>query len=139
MKLAQLTPLNIEVQAANDYTPMLEKEFGGLLLNLPVQAYVRGVGQKLLRHSARADFNHAFKVLASKDVPNAFALGNGNVYVTVAMLQMLDDEAELAEILGHEIAHVEHRHMAHKMDLAFGFQGLMAIADSFIKKEEKKQ
>src|SRR3990170_3267566 len=41
---------------------------------------------------------------------NAFAMPNGHVYVHTGLLARLDDEAQLAMILGHEMTHVTHRH-----------------------------
>lgn len=131
VKLGQLTPVSLEVSAADSITKQLEDEHGGLLLNPKIQGYVRMVGSRLAKHSSRPDFPKQFKVLADDKVVNAFALGNGNTYVTMGLLKMLDDEAELAEIMGHEIGHVDHRHMAHKMDLMFGVQGLTAVVQAF--------
>ena len=41
---------------------------------------------------------------------NAFALPNGSIYVNTGLLAILDNESELASVIGHEITHVMHRH-----------------------------
>lgn len=90
----------------------------GLYEDPPLQAYVQAVGERVLQHS---NFNapntpelyrntkFTFRVMDSP-VVNAFALPGGYVYVTRGLLAHLDNEAQLAVVLGHEIAHVAARH-----------------------------
>ncbi len=78
-----------------------------------LQAYVNGVGQKLAAQSHRAQLKWTFTVLDSPDI-NAFALPGGYVYVTRGIMAYLNDEAELAGVLGHEIGHVTARHGAQR-------------------------
>ncbi len=83
-------------------------------LNSPaLQAYVNGVGQKLAAQSHRAQLKWTFTVLDSAEI-NAFALPGGYVYVTRGIMAYLNDEAELAGVLGHEIGHVTARHGAQR-------------------------
>lgn len=74
-----------------------------------LQAYVQAVGQRLAARSHRADLVYRFTVLDSQDV-NAFALPGGYIYITRGLLALLNTEAELAAVLGHEIGHVTARH-----------------------------
>lgn len=83
------------------------------LNNPALQAYVNGVGQKLAAQSHRAQLKWTFTVLDSPEV-NAFALPGGYVYVTRGIMAYLNDEAELAGVLGHEIGHVTARHGAQR-------------------------
>jgi predicted Zn-dependent protease len=124
-----LTPVAVEVSAADKMAPDFEAQYGGTYLNPPVQAYIRQVGGRLAAAGSRPDFPHKYQVLADAKTINAFALGNGNIYITLGLLKLLDDEAELAEVLGHETGHVDHRHMAEKMDASFGFKGLTSLLD----------
>lgn len=74
--------------------------------------YTRGVAANLTPHVERTDMSYAFYVLDVAE-PNAFALPGGHIFVTRGMLQaQLQNEAQLAGILGHEIAHVDKRHCA---------------------------
>ncbi len=83
------------------------------LSNPALQAYVNGVGQKLAAQSHRAQLKWTFTVLDSPEI-NAFALPGGYVYVTRGIMAFLNDEADLAGVLGHEIGHVTARHGAQR-------------------------
>ena len=72
------------------------------------QRYVNRVGRLLTLSSPRPQLNWHFGVLADDDV-NAFAAPGGYVFVTSGLLNMLDNEAQLAGVLAHEIAHVTHK------------------------------
>jgi len=74
-----------------------------------LQNYVQQVGERLAVRSHRADLVYRFTVLDSEEV-NAFALPGGYIYITRGMLAMLNSEAELAAVLGHEVGHVTARH-----------------------------
>lgn len=76
-----------------------------------LQRYVGDLGQRLAALSHRPHLPWTFTVLDSPAV-NAFALPGGYIYITRGILAYLDDEAELAGVLGHEIAHVTARHAA---------------------------
>jgi predicted Zn-dependent protease len=86
-----------------------EVERSAKLIDDPVVAeYVNRVGQNLVRNSdAKVPFT--IKVIDS-DVVNAFALPGGFFYVNSGLVLRADSEAELAGVMGHEIAHVAARH-----------------------------
>lgn len=81
--------------------------------NPRLQEYVSRVGQALVPHTHRPELNYRFTVLDSP-VINAFATP-GYVYITRGMLAMLNSEAELAGVLGHELAHITARHTARRI------------------------
>lgn len=85
--------------------------------DLEVQRYVNRVGMWVAQASDRPDLRWTFGVL---DIPavNAFAAPGGYVFVTRGLFLLLEDEAELAAVLGHEIAHVTQRH--HLRELSRG-------------------
>jgi predicted Zn-dependent protease len=76
-----------------------------------LEQYVNEIGQELARHSHRPNLPWTFTIVDSP-VINAFALPGGYVYITRGILAYLDDESELAGVLGHEIGHVTARHAA---------------------------
>ena len=76
-----------------------------------LQAYVSEIGQELAQKSHRPNLPWTFTVVDSPAI-NAFALPGGYIYVTRGILAYLDDESELAGVLGHEIGHVTARHAA---------------------------
>ena len=86
------------------------KEYG-VVQDAALQAYVAGVGHKLAAASHRAQLKWSFTVLDSPEI-NAFALPGGYIYITRGLMAYLDNEAELAGVLGHEIGHVTARHGA---------------------------
>lgn len=76
--------------------------------------YVNLIGQEIAANSDWPDQEFRFHVLQSSDV-NAFALPNGDVFITTGMLMHLTKESHLAAVLAHEIAHVTARHAARKL------------------------
>ena len=98
----------------------------GVYADEGLQAYVEEVGRALAAASHRPDLEWSFAVLDSPAV-NAFALPGGYVYLTRGIVAHLNDEAELAGVLGHEIAHVTARHSVQAYSRAFGANlGLLA-------------
>jgi predicted Zn-dependent protease len=83
----------------------------GVYTDARLQEYVQSIGMKLARASERPNLPWHFTVVDSPAV-NAFALPGGYLYITRGILPFLDDEAQLAGVLGHEIGHVTARHAA---------------------------
>ena len=95
-----------------DKSNQADREFErrGLVFNDPdTNAYIEEVGRKLVPEKPLENVTWRFRVLREAE-PNAFALPNGSVYVNTGLLAMLRNEAQLASVLGHEAAHVIHRH-----------------------------
>ena len=84
-----------------------------------LQAYVTRVGQRLVANSDQPDKPFTFTVVDSPDI-NAFATPGGYVYINRGLLAYLDNEAELAGVLGHEIGHVTARHSGRKRAASAG-------------------
>lgn len=82
---------------------------GGLVEDAALTRYVGSVGLALAGVSTRPALRWHFGVLQS-DVPNAWSAPGGYVFITRGMLKLLQSEAELAGVLGHEIAHITRRH-----------------------------
>lgn len=80
-----------------------------LVRHEPVQRYVNAVGSWVARHSERPGLPWRFGVIDTDSI-NAFAAPGGYVFITRGLFMSLRDEAELAGVLGHEIAHVLRRH-----------------------------
>ena len=72
--------------------------------------YVNEIGQRIIRPTEPQPFIYRFSVFQSGDL-NAFTIGGGYVYISSALLAQVDDVAELAGVLAHEIAHVRSRHI----------------------------
>lgn len=89
----------------------IERDVGPAYPDPALQAYVDGVGQKLIARSKLAG-SYRFVVLDTP-IANAHAV-SGYVFVTRGLLALLDDEAELAAALGHEVGHLVERHGAQR-------------------------
>ncbi|MFP3869560.1 MAG: M48 family metalloprotease [Syntrophobacteria bacterium] len=79
-----------------------------------VTNFVDRVGQRLVEHLEVHTFPYQFYVVNSS-VLNAFAAPAGHVFINRGLLELMESEGELAAILAHEIAHVQSRHIAHRM------------------------
>ncbi len=98
--------------------PDLIAEFGGAV-NGPQSAYVEGVGKTIALQSGLGNARSDFTVtLLNSSVNNAFAIPGGYVYVTRQLVSLMNNEAELAGVLGHEVAHVAARHSAKRQKAA---------------------
>ena len=94
----------------------------GVYDNDALQQYVDNIGQEMLAvsHMKREDTPDFYKDtdfyfrLLDSPVVNAFALPGGYIYVTRGLLSHLDNEAQLAVVLGHEIGHVAARHASQR-------------------------
>lgn len=73
------------------------------------EVYVNTVGQSVARHAGRKDIRYEFHVIAAP-ARNAFSLPGGQIFLYTGLLEQMKTEAELAGVLGHEIAHVDRRH-----------------------------
>ena len=89
----------------------------GLVEDESLQEYVNNIGLELARDSERPELPWEFSVV-DDPVPNAFALPGGYIFITRGLLSLMDSEAELAAVLGHEIGHVTARHSVNQMSRA---------------------
>jgi predicted Zn-dependent protease/nitrogen fixation-related uncharacterized protein len=80
-----------------------------LVKDAKLQQYVNRVGRWVASRSGRPDLNWTFGVIESNDI-NAFAAPGGYIFVTRGLYVRLKDEAELAGVLAHEVAHVQQQH-----------------------------
>lgn len=92
--------------------PEVEKAVGPAYRSPPLQAMVNRVGQRLVSASA-VPGSYRFYVL-DQPIANAHALPSGYVFVTRGLLALMDDEAELAAAMSHELGHITERHAAQR-------------------------
>ena len=86
-------------------------EMYGVYPDNDLNAYITTLGQSMVKISHRPNLPYEFKVMDSP-VINAFAVPGGYVYITRGILAYLNNEAELAGVVGHEIGHITARHSA---------------------------
>jgi predicted Zn-dependent protease len=87
------------------------REFGGAYDDPAIQAYVSAIGQRLVAQTETPQAPFRFTVLDSPII-NAMSLPGGYIYVTRGILALVDNEAQLASVVGHEIGHVVGHHIA---------------------------
>jgi len=82
-----------------------------VLINDPfLTNWVNGIGAKLAANRYRQDINYQFEILDTDEV-NAFALPGGFMHADMGLLNFVGSDDELAAVLGHEMGHVERRHV----------------------------
>jgi beta-barrel assembly-enhancing protease len=101
-----------------------------LLDDPEVQNYVQNLGNKLLAnaHEAPEGMAYRFQVIDAPDQVNAVALPGGYVYIFSGLMLAAEDEAELAGVLAHELAHVTQRHIAQQLVAQLGLELLLQMA-----------
>lgn len=102
------------------------QRFGKPVANEALQQYVNLVGAAVARSSLRATIPYHFAVLDSP-VQNAFAAPGGVIFISKALLDTLQDEAELAAVLAHEVGHVSAKHALKSTRRAQFLQGVGTI------------
>ena len=91
-----------------------------------LNAYINEVGQRLAKVGDRPELTYTFTIIDSPDI-NAFALPGGFIYINRGLIAYLSNEAQLAAVLGHEIAHVTARHTV-RQDAARKGAGAVSVA-----------
>jgi len=126
-----------EVQTAKQMHLMFTQQMG-VYNDIVLADYVQRVGEKLAAVSARPELQWHFTIVDTDDV-NAFATMGGYVYISRGILPYMENEADLAAVLGHEIGHIsaEHLKKQNRKGMLSGlasaataiFTGMPALAD----------
>lgn len=126
--LSQPRSISANERAQGDQVhPQLLRQFGGAYGG-PQDAYVSRVGKRIAVQSGLSNSERDFQItLLNSPVNNAFAIPGGYVYVTRQLLALMNDEAELAAVLGHEIGHVAARHSSSRNRTSTGTTLLATI------------
>ncbi len=116
-----------EIQLGLQSAPQMAQQHGGLHPDQRAQDMVDRVGQRLVDNTiaSRSGYPYDFHLLADDRVVNAFALPGGQCFITAALFNRLENEDQLAGVLGHEIGHVIERHGAERMAKSGFIQGLI--------------
>ncbi len=103
-----------EEQLAREYIKIISAQLE--IVDDPlIVGYVNALGKKLLKAFPQQPFNYQFYVVR-QEVYNAFAIPGGHIFIYTGLIAAMEDEAELAGILSHEISHVYCRHIAQKIE-----------------------
>ena len=128
---AALAQLNLysreqEVQLGKQAAAEVEKQIPVLEESHPVSRYVRALGERLAANTPEPRYPYTFKVVNQKEI-NAFALPGGPVYINLGVIRAASNEAEVAGVMGHEIAHVVKRHGTQQATKGTLAQGIAAV------------
>src|SRR5882724_635694 len=104
-------------------TPQISKQYGGPVKNAAVQQYVAELGKNLAATTEKDNPKLPWEfTLLDSDVINAFSLPGGKVFFSRGLAVKLQNEAQMAAVLGHEIGHVTARHindqMTHELEVS---------------------
>ncbi len=111
------------------YGPSQQSQGGTYVIDKSLNTYVNNVGQRLAKRSAQPNLPYEFIVL-NNDVPNAWALPGGKIAINRGLLVLLEDEAQLAAVLAHEVVHAAARHGAEQHATNLGIGLLSTIAQT---------
>ena len=103
-----------------------------------LQRYVNLVGLAVARNSQRPTIPYAFVVVDSP-LQNAFSCPGGIIFVAQGLLNTIEDEAQLACILAHEVAHVGHKHALQSIKRARFFKGVGEITSATMEGQKGEQ
>lgn len=107
-----------EAQQGAQANVQILQEFGGAMTG-PQATYVENVGKTIAVQSGLGNARDAFKVaMLNSSVNNAFAIPGGYIYTTRQLVALMNNEAELAGVLGHEVGHVAARHAQRRQQAA---------------------
>jgi len=108
--------------------PQMAQQHGGLYPDQAAQDLVDNIGQRLVNTSVAREtpYRYDFHLLRDPKAINAFALPGGQIFITYALFSKLENEDQLAGVLGHEIGHVIGRHSAERMANQGLTQGILS-------------
>jgi predicted Zn-dependent protease len=119
-----------EIQMGREGDEQILSQFGAYD-DSSLAEYIDRVGQKLAVNSELPNLDWHFRILNSP-VVNAFALPGGYIYVSRGILALLNSEAQLAGVIGHEIGHVTARHTAQRITQSQLAQVGLALGTIFV-------
>jgi predicted Zn-dependent protease len=102
-----------EIQIGKQAAPSMRWEFGGEYRDTELERYLGGIVKELWQNSERPQLPMKFYI-QNTSIPNAFALP-GYVAITRGLLSDMENEAQFAAVMGHEIGHVMARHTARRL------------------------
>lgn len=113
-----------EVRMGRSLSKKVEKEFG-LDEDTSLQKRIKKIGQKIISDCDRKDITYHFNVLQGRELKpeqriNAFALPGGYVYIFKDMVELMENDDEIAAILAHEVGHIAAKHSVKRLQGSLG-------------------
>ena len=128
-----LQPIGFEEEQAIGGSLAIQvfNKFGGMYDNPELQRYIATVGQAVADVSDRPNIDYYFAIV-NDEQPNAFATPGGYVFVSIGLIRLLENEAQLAGVLGHEIAHISQKHALKALERNKKIAGFGALSVSMM-------
>ncbi len=126
-----------EIAIDRQYSPHQFSEDYGIMLDSQLNDYVRSVGLSLSSSSHRPHMPYSYQVVNAAYV-NAYAFPGGSIALTRGIMLSLENEAELAALLGHEIGHVTARHTATRMTKNMLLGAVVLLGTALASQESEK-
>jgi len=107
------------------------KEYPLLKDRSDVKLYIENIGRKILESpeiTKKNIYAYSFEIIHCDSIVNAFCTPGGYIYIYTGLLKFVDNEATLAAVIAHEIAHAERRHATRRMTTQLGYEMLISIA-----------
>ena len=134
-KEIMLVSESMEINMGREIDQGLKMEYG-MYDDPGLRDYITEVGERMVPHTHRPQLQYHFAVLDTP-VENAFAAPGGYIYITRGLLALMNSEAELATVIGHELGHVNARHSARQITRSILFT-LGIVIFSEISKDFRK-
>lgn len=106
------------------------KEYPMLQGHQDIKDYVSGIGKTIITSSPKIEYKKVFPYnfqVINDTIVNAFCTPGGYIYVYTGLMKFIDNEATLAGVIAHEIAHAERRHMTQRLTSYYGVSMIMNI------------
>lgn len=103
-----------------------------------LQQYVNIVGNAVSQNSLRSNIPYHF-VVVNSSLYNAFACPGGIIFISSALVDLMEDESQLANVLAHEVAHVSHKHALQSIKRARFFEGIGKVSTANMKGDKGVQ
>ena len=134
--LKSLQPIAYEEEKAIGGRLAVEvfNRYGGAYDDPELLRYINLVGQAVADVSSRSDIDYHFAIL-NTEFPNAFATPGGYVFVSIGLLRMIENEAELAGVLAHEVAHIARKHALQTLERSRSLQGVSSLTLTVMDKD----
>jgi len=130
---ANLFTVEDDIQIGRDLDKEIKSrpsEFPMLKGHQDIKDYVNGIGGYILNSSSRIKYKNIFPYtfqVVNDTIINAFCTPGGFIYIYTGLMQFVDNEATLAGVIAHEIAHAERRHMTQRLTTYYGTSILLGI------------
>ncbi|WP_210464992.1 M48 family metallopeptidase [Rufibacter roseolus] len=137
---AMFFPIDNDLQLGMQVSQQVDSAYGskGQLLDRnsrnprirAAYAHLDAIVERLLESgevSYREEFPWDVKIINDPEIQNAFATPGGHIYVFTGLIKYLDNEDQLAGVLGHEIAHADQRHSIKQLQKQYGISVLTKL------------